>query len=120
MSARNPSAEVLPFLGTELAALAGRVAQVETLVSHLSSGGRPGGSTVIALQDLDLLRQTLDDLARLAVSASGTDSAGAEHLALCLRLETVRNRFLGRTPGPVSCGDEAFEALALAPPVPST
>ncbi len=121
MSVTNASAgrRVLGFLGDELAALPDRVAALEEHVSSLAEGSNAGTSTVVALQDLDLLRQTLRDLSRLVATAEATTpDADLGALASAMSLHDLRARLLAERDAarPANATPGAFEAFRPATP----
>lgn len=121
MPAATPSARrrVLGFLGDELAALPDRVAALEEHVSSLAVVSNAGTSTVVALQDLDLLRQTLRDLSRLAARAEATSQdADLGALAAAMSLHDLRSRLLAERDAacPAKSTPGAYEAFRPATP----
>jgi hypothetical protein len=95
---RSPHATQRPapvrFLAQELSRLPERIAAIEAVVSDLALRAPPDAATRIALQDLDHLRQTVEDLARLSMAAAD-DTATTGHLAEELRLHDLKERLLG-------------------------
>ncbi len=93
-------AAVLAILAEALRDIPDRIAEIEVHAEALAATA-PGDARVrVAIQDLDLIRQTIDDLARLAAAAGDGDGQGAHsgRLAETLRLGALRNRLPGRTP----------------------
>lgn len=106
----------LVFLAAELSDLPARVAAIEEVVGDLASRTDLAANAVMALQDLDLIRQTLEDLARLAafsINPTDDDREVREATADVLRLHALRGRLLGvgACPDHASAGIDAFESF---------
>jgi hypothetical protein len=85
---------VLAFLTETLADLASRIAEVEAHAADLVGSAVPEARRMVALQDLDLIRQTIEDAGRVAKAALMPASPGLDGLAATIRLETMRRRLL--------------------------
>lgn len=101
----------LRFLARELDDLARRAARLEhALGATLDAGTRPSAATMIMLQDLDLIRQSLEDLHRLgaalADSPARAGNAPVADLAGLLRLTDLRHRLLTGAPPEDRDGDD--------------
>ncbi len=107
---REPAAHIaVAFLACELAVLPARVATLESRVGAMAGRAGLDAEAVVALQDLDLIRQTLEDLARLAQAAQDSRPGGPDgDLAELLTLRDMRDRLLQRRP-PVAPGPEGAE-----------
>lgn len=102
-------ADLMARMAAELAALAETVEEVEAASSD-AGGGCPGDLAeargIVALQGLDLLRQSLADLARLTERTAAMaplealSPAEVEALAGCLTLGTLRRSCLGAGDAP--------------------
>jgi hypothetical protein len=105
-------ATVLAILAEALSDIPDRIADIEVHAEALAATA-PGDARVrVAIQDLDLIRQTIEDLARLAAAAAGDGDGKGAHsarLAETLRLGALRSRLPGRAaagaPGPADLGD---------------
>lgn len=93
----SPSA-VLAILADALAGLPDQIAAIEAHAATLASAAAQDRRATAALQDLDLIRQTIEDLGRLAAIAAGGEAVPTTRLAGSLRLEALRNRLPGRSP----------------------
>jgi len=96
---RRKGRSALAFLASELSGLPDRIAHLETRIGEMADRAGPDAGTVIALQDLDLLRQTLDDLARFAEAARSTSCCEVhpeEDYSHLLKLRDLRDRLLDR------------------------
>jgi hypothetical protein len=90
---RLPATAVLGFLAETLGDLARRVEAVEAHVAGAIDPGDPQHRVrVMALQDLDLIRQTAEDAARIADIARRGDGLQCAELARGLRLSALRER----------------------------
>jgi hypothetical protein len=87
--------EVLGFVAAGLGGLPHRIGRIEALAAPLAKAAPRDGELRVALQDLDHIRQTVEDLARLATQAGTGDSHSAAALASTLRLEALRNLLVG-------------------------
>lgn len=87
--------EVLGFVAAGLGGLPHRIGRIEALAAPLAKAAPRDGELRVALQDLDHIRQTVEDLARLATTAGTGDSHSAATLAATLRLEALRNLLVG-------------------------
>ncbi|GEM_PF-6501891 len=112
---REPAAHpAVAFLASELAVLPARIATLEIRVGAMAGRAGPEAEAVVALQDLDLIRQTLEDLARLARAARDAGPGGTDRdMAELLTLGDMRERLLQRGPPvePGPAGAEPFERL---------
>ena len=96
-SNRLSAPAVLTILAEALEDLPRRVATIETLAATLAASAPADIGLRRGLQDLDLIRQTIEDLGRLATSAASGDTHSPATLASSLQLEALRNRLTGRT-----------------------
>lgn len=87
--------EVLSFVAEGLGSLPYRIGRIEALAAPLASAAPRDGELRVALQDLDHIRQIVEDLARLATEAGTNEKHSAVSLASTLRLEALRDLFLG-------------------------
>jgi hypothetical protein len=94
---RLTHAAVLAILAESLVDLSDRVAGIETYAATFATAAARNPRVTAALQDLDLVRQTIEDLGRLAAVAAGGEAQPAAQLAGSLRLEALRNRLPGRS-----------------------
>jgi hypothetical protein len=109
---RVPATAVLGFLAETLGDLARRVEAVEAHVAGvIDPVSAPDRVRVMALQDLDLVRQMAEDAARIAEIAGRSDGELRAELARGLRLSVLRDRLshLG-TPADGDRGGRAAEA----------
>lgn len=83
---------VLAVVANVLEDLPRRVAAIEAHAAALAASAPETAGLRVALQDLDLIRQTLEDLGRLAHAAGGGETHDAATLAGCLRLGALRAR----------------------------
>jgi hypothetical protein len=99
---RLPATAVLGFLAETLGDLARRVEAVEAHVAGVVDPGAPPDRVrVMALQDLDLIRQMTEDAARIAEIARRSDGGHRAELARSLLLSVLRDRLarLGASEG---------------------
>lgn len=92
---RISAVEVLGFLAKALGGLPHRIGRIEALAAPLARSTSLADEPRIALQDLDHIRQTVEDLARLAAEAGTRESHSTVALASTLRLEALRNLLAG-------------------------
>lgn len=91
---------LLGFLADTLADVAARIERIEALAADMLVSRPRDDDRMIAFQDLDAIRQTVEDLARIAAAAGRGDEHEGPHLATELRLGTLRDSLLsGRHPG---------------------
>ncbi len=91
--------ELNRFLARELADLSRRVAMVERSVgAMLGTGERPDSLALMTIQDLDAIRQSLEDLGRFSSALHNPGVAGntgdPKTFSELLRLSSLRERFL--------------------------
>lgn len=106
---RLPATVVLGFLSETLGELARRVERVEahvaSLIDRKAVQDRAG---MMALQDLDLVRQTAEDAARIAEIACKHDGGERAGLMGSIRLASLRDGLASTTmPGEAACRDAA-------------
>lgn len=87
--------EVLNFVAAGLGGLPHRIGRIEALAAPLALAAPRDAELRVALQDLDHIRQTVEDLARLATEAGTGGSHSAVTLAATLRLEALRDLLIG-------------------------
>jgi hypothetical protein len=87
--------EVLSFVARVLGSLPQRIGRIEELAAPLAIAAPRDAALRIALQDLDHIRQTLEDLARLSAAAGRAEARNPVALAATLHLEALRNVFVG-------------------------
>lgn len=87
--------EVLSFVASSLGSLPHRIGRIEALAAPLAKAAPRDAELRVALQDLDHIRQTVEDLARLATKAGAGELHSAATLASTLRLEALRNLLVG-------------------------
>ena len=109
---RLPPSAVFAFLAETLGEVGRRVAGVEALASDvILEVASTDPTRLMALQDLDLIRQMAEDAARLAEVAGRENGGRRSDLAAALRLAALRDRLgsadppagidaSGRRPGP--------------------
>ena len=88
------AAAILRFVSGRLDELAPRIGRVESHAAHMVGAAPRDAEHVAALQDLDLIRQVIEDLARLAGLAAGGGPVGREALGAALKLGALREEFL--------------------------
>lgn len=91
--------ELNRFLARELADLSRRVAMVERSVgTMLGARERPDSLALMTIQDLDAIRQSLEDLGRFSSALHNRSVAGEtgdpKTFSELLRLSSLRERFL--------------------------
>lgn len=86
---------VLCFIAATLGELRDRVERVEGHAAGLVAAAPGDAESLIVLQDLDLLRQTIEDLARLAGVAGQGTQTDRQALGGALRLAGLRDRLPG-------------------------
>jgi hypothetical protein len=82
------------FLAGTLGDMADRVARLEEHAESMISDSPRRQELLIVLQDFDLIRQTMEDCARLCTAASLQDDGMRRSLAGTMRLEALRDRLL--------------------------
>lgn len=92
---RLPATAVLGFLAATLGDLARRIEAVEAHVAGvIDPMSGPDRVRVMALQDLDLIRQIAEDAARIAEIARRSDGGRRAELARDLRLSALRDSLM--------------------------
>jgi len=109
---RIEASSVLCFIATALGDLRHRVEHVEAHAADLVAASPRDAGSLIVLQDLDLLRQTIEDLARLAAVAGENPRSGRKALASALRLAALRDRLTGGQAHRDAAGVVTDEALS--------
>ncbi|MGI1661637.1 hypothetical protein ACRDNQ_05290 [Palleronia sp. KMU-117] len=106
--------ELVARLSDELVALSSLAARIERALPQ--GAAAPSASSARDLQELDRLRQTLDDLGRLTgalASALPADLPAPADLARSLRLRSVSERLFARRPPHDTAADEAGRLTLL-------
>jgi hypothetical protein len=96
---RGEAAAVLGFVAARLGALGPRIERIEAHAAHMVAASPGDRERMMALQDLDLIRQELEDLARLSDAAGRAPAAGGAALGSVLKLAALRDGLAHRTEG---------------------
>jgi hypothetical protein len=108
---RLPAGHVLRFLGETLRDMARRIEGVEAHVGGVMDPKAPKDRVrLMAMQDLDLIRQMAEDAARVAEIAVMHEGTRRAELASGVRLAALRDRLLG-----VEAGEDRTTRGAGAP-----
>jgi hypothetical protein len=82
------------FLAETLEDAARRIERLEAHAADMIGAAPQRSGLLVALQDIDLVRQIVEDVAGLSAAAARDGAHKRQRLAATLRLEALRNRLL--------------------------
>jgi hypothetical protein len=85
------TAAVFRFLSETLDGLGPRIERIEAHAAHMVAASPGDRDRMVALQDLDLIRQVIEDLSRLAGLAGMEPPVGRPALHAALKLAALRD-----------------------------
>jgi hypothetical protein len=89
------AAALFRFLSDNLSEIADRIARLEAHAGDMISTSPRRSELLVVLQDFDLVRQMMEDCARLCAEASREGEGRLHGLAGTLRLEALRCKLVG-------------------------
>jgi hypothetical protein len=87
-------AVLFTFLAATLSDVAGKLARLESYSGSMIHGAPRSQEMMMALQDLDLLRQMTEDCANISAAAAVNGGTLDQGSPGCLRLEALRGKLL--------------------------
>jgi hypothetical protein len=106
-----PSA-LFSFVATTLADVARRIERIEAHAADMLATLPRDADRMVVLQDLDAIRQTVEDVARVALAAGPGGRRESASLVTELRLAELRERLLKGLPDGKGGGDTAERPAA--------